>query len=308
MSEEATVGAERDRALAHLSLCFVLDAATGGMAGLKTLDAVLVMAINQANIAPLTRDPDARLRYGALDAPAPDAERRPVNVSAVATSLKLPYETVRRRLRRLAEAGACHVGERGAVVPQAFLGSPAYLDTARALHERMWTFYRDARAAGLVGELPASRYPIDAGVAVRGAIRLGADYLLRSTDGFVGYFGDLISGLTGMAVLCESLRSDGQVSGASITVTALAQRLRIPLETVRRHALDLVGSGRCVRRSRGLAVTEAMLAGPILGGLFHENAGHVHRLFAGLAERGVIEAWDRLRPAPREAQSAARGA
>jgi DNA-binding IscR family transcriptional regulator len=294
--------------LAHLSICFAIDAATGGMAGLKPLDAILVMAVNQANIAPLTRDPEARLRYGALAAPAPDEDRRPVSVSAVASSLALPYETVRRRLRHLADAGVCALSERGAVVPQAFLISPAYLESARALHERMWTFYREALAAGLVGDLPASRYPVDAGVAVRGAIRLGSDYLLRVAETFVAHFGDMLSALVGMAVLCASLGPDGQATDAPVTVTALAQRLQIPIETVRRHAVDLVGRGRLLRVRRGLAIPEELLAGPDLAVRFHDNAAHVHRLFAGLAERGVVDAWERLRPAGPEASPVARGA
>ncbi|THD81255.1 MAG: hypothetical protein E7812_05015 [Phenylobacterium sp.] len=282
------------RRLAHLSLCFVIDSATNGMAGLKTLDAVLIMAVNQANIVPLTRDPDARSRYGALDAPAPDEERRPVSVSAVAASLRLPYETVRRRLKQLAAEGACTLTERGAVIPQEFLGSPAYLDTTRVLHERIWAFYREARDLGLIGELPPSRYPIDAGIPVRGAVRLVSDYLLRTSDMFVGYFGDLISGLVGMAVLCASTDPDG---ARPTHMSALAERLHLPLETVRRHALGLVEAGRCERHRQGLLITEATLAEPRLAGLFRDNAGHVQRLFAGLAERGVVDAWERLRPA-----------
>jgi hypothetical protein len=299
---------QRDRALAHLSIGFIIDAATAGMAGLKTLDAILVMAVNQANIAPLTRDPDARVRYGALAAPAPDDERRPVSVSAVAASLTLPYETVRRRLRHLADEGICTLNDRGAVVPRAFLASDGYLASARALHERMWLFYRMADASGLIAPLPPSHYPVDAGVAVRGAIRLGSDYLLRAVETFVAHFGDMISGLIGMAVLCAALEPDGDDMGAPVTVTALATRLKIPIETVRRHAAGLVERGRLQRIRRGLAAPEALFADPVMTTLLRDNAGHVHRLFAGLAERGVIEAWERLRPAGPEASSAARGA
>ena len=76
----------RDRQLAFLGFNFVLDLAGDGVPGLKPLESLLVMAINQANIAPLTRDPAARSRYGALEAPAPDEIRRPVSVRAVAAS------------------------------------------------------------------------------------------------------------------------------------------------------------------------------------------------------------------------------
>ena len=72
----------RDRQIAHLAFNFALDMASHGIPGLKPLESLMMMAINQANIAPLTRDPAARSRYGALEAPAPDDERRPVSVRA----------------------------------------------------------------------------------------------------------------------------------------------------------------------------------------------------------------------------------
>ena len=282
---------ERERRLGHLSLAYVIDAATNGMAGLDVLDAVLVMAVNQANIAPLTRDPDARTRYGALDAPAPDEERRPVSVNAISASLKLPYETVRRRLKRM-DGTACVLGDAGAIVPESFLGSADYLNSVRVLHERTWTLYRELQAAGMMGDLPASRYSIESGVPVRGAARLVADYLLRATDVFVQRYDDLISALVAMVVICDSTLPTPQ----AINVTGLSRRLHLPIETVRRHALQLVADGWAERAGKGLIVTPEALAQPAWTTFFRDNAVNVQRLFAGLAERGVVEAWERLRP------------
>ena len=133
-------GPERMRRLAHLSLCFVIDSACSGMAGLKTVDAVLVMAVNQANIAPLTRDPDARIRYGALDAPAPDEDRRPVSVSAVAASLKLPYETTRRYVNMMVRDGQCErQGRRGVIIREQAFDEPGILN---AMWETLASFNR----------------------------------------------------------------------------------------------------------------------------------------------------------------------
>lgn len=289
MSTEAVA---RERAVAHLSTGFVLDAATNGMADLATLDAILVMAINQANIAPLTRDPDARTRYGALDAPAPDEARRPVSISAVAASLGLPFETVRRRIKQLAVRGVCTLNAQGAVVPQAFLGSDAYLGTTRVLHERAWRFYRDCRAAGLLGELPPSHYSTETGVPIRGAARLIADYLLRSNEISVTRFGDVISGLIVMALLEAATAPQP----AALSVGALAERLKIPNETLRRHVMALADKGFCARARGGVSIPESVLDHPGYVAALQENAVHVNRLFAGLAERGVIGAWEKLRP------------
>jgi hypothetical protein len=303
IGEHSSDAVQRDRRLANLSLCFVVDAAASGMAGLETLDAILIMAINQANIAPLTRDPDARIRYGALDAPAPDEARRPVSINAVAASLKLPYETVRRRLRKL-DGAACHLSGDGAVVPEEFLVSPAYLNSVRVLHERVWSFYREVRAEGLMGELPPSRYSIETGIPVRGAARLIADYLLRATEVFVLRFDDLITALVAMALLCESTTP----RPAPASVTYVAKRLQLPIETVRRHALKLVDGGWCERDGKGLVFSAAALGQTAWTSLFRDNAANVHRLFAGLAERGVVEAWERLRPTGDVAAAAARPA
>jgi hypothetical protein len=181
----------------------------------------------------------------------------------------------------------------GVLVPQAFLASAAYLDSTRALHERTWAFYRELAEAGLLGELPASRYPVDSGVPVRGAVRLVSDYLLRTAEGFVAHFGDLVSGLVGMAVLCASSEPTG---GRATPMNALAEQLQMPMETVRRHALGLVEAGKCERTRGGLVISEGSLETAPLSDIFRENAAHVQRLFAGLAERGVVEAWERLRP------------
>lgn len=280
-------------AVLRLSGPFLLDQVTTGVAGLDARDALLVLAINQANIAPLTRDPEARRRYGGLESPAPDEERRPVSLSAIASSLRLPYETVRRRARRLEAQGVCMLSAHGAVVPESFLASPAYLTSVVAAHARLHRFYQDVRAAGLMQSLPPSRYPPEPTIPIRASLRLIADYLLRSGEAVMGMTGDLISGLAFLGLLS----GDGGSSQA-VSATVLARRLAMPHETVRRHCAELVAHGWCVRAGRGYAVTPEILARREVAGFIRDNAANVHRLFAALAERGLVEAWERLGPPP----------
>jgi DNA-binding IclR family transcriptional regulator len=68
----------------------------------------------------------------------------------------------------------------------------------------------------------------------------------------------------------------------------------MPHETVRRHAAELARAGWCQRVGRGFQVPEEVLRQPAVAGLFRVNAADVHRLFTTLAERGVVEAWERL--------------
>lgn len=273
----------RARVLGLLSVGFLLDQATIGLGGLAATDTLLVLAINQANIAPLTRVAATRNAYGLLEAPAPDAERRPVSISAVANSLGLPFETTRRHVKRLEAAGVCVACARGVIVPAAFLRSDGYIETVLAGHARLRAFYEAARNAGLVDPLPASAFPAGEAEPIRAAARLRADYVLRSAEALTRFTGDIVNGLIYLGLV--------DMAGRPTANAALARRLGMPEETVRRRVAALAGRGVCVRLPQGVLVSEAMLdAEPALG-FFAANAANVQRLFAALAERGVMEGW-----------------
>lgn len=281
------------RVLAGLSFAFLLDEMANGVGGLDPLDALLVLAINQANIAPLTRDPEARARYGGLSAPAPDGERRPVSINAVAASLGLPFETVRRRIRRLAAEQVCVLSADGVVVPASFLASPGYLRSVMLGHERLRRFYGELRAADLTGGLPPPAFDTDS-VPVRAAARLLADYVLRASEGLMREAGNVISVLVLVALLAAALTDEGQAGARprALSVRSIAAQLRLSPETVRRHVAELMEDGLCVRTSAGLVINEKTLARPGLRLLLSDNAGNIQRLLAGLSERGVIRAWE----------------
>lgn len=286
----APPAAVRDRTLARLSFAFLLDETSQGVAGLKPLDALLVLAINQANIAPLTRDPAARERYGQLEAPAPDNERRPASINAIAASLGAPFETVRRRVRGLAAAGVCTIAPEGVVIPATFLASPAYLRSVMEAHERLRRFYFELKAAGLTGDLPPSAFETGDAVPVRAAARLISDYVLRASEGLLRETGNVISLLPFVALLSAALDADG--APRPLMVSGLARRLGLPPETVRRHAAQLTEDELCRAVQGGLVMTPEILERPGLKLLVAENITNVQRLMSGLAERGVIAAWE----------------
>lgn len=278
--------------LAALSFGFLLDEMATGIGGLEPLDALLVLAVNQANIAPLTRDHRARARYGAIEAPAPDDERRPVSINAVAASLGLPFETVRRRIRRLAAAQVCNVTAEGVVVPAAFLSSPGYVQSVIVGHQRLRAFYLELKAADLLEALPPPAYETDS-IPIRAAARLLADYVLRASEGLSREAGNVISVLTLVALLAPALADDGRAPGSrAVSVRGIAIRLKLSAETVRRHAAELTEEGICLRAPSGLVIAEETLSQPGMRLLLAENAANVQRLMAGLAERGVIQAWE----------------
>lgn len=281
----------RDRQLAFLGFNFVLDLAGDGIPGLRPLESLLVMAVNQANIAPLTRDPVARSRYGALEAPAPDEIRRPVSVRAVAASMQLPYETARRNIRRLEGLGVCATSEAGVVVPAAFMLTPTYFEAARRWHEQLLGLYRVLDARRLLDPLPAPNYA-ETEPPVRGAVRLLSDFLLRCAEATVSRTGDLVAGLVILPLLALAAGAEG--APAPMSAAALARRTRLPAETVRRHAVALVERGVCVSGRSGLVLADPELNSPAWRGLLQDNAVAVQRMYAGLAERGVVAVWDQM--------------
>lgn len=308
LTDLADALAPRDRQIAFLAFNFVLDMAATGMSGLTPHESLLVMAINQANIAPLTRDPAARSRYGSLESPAPDEERRPVSVRAVAASMRLPYETARRNIKRLEAQGVCATRGAGVLVPAAFMLSPAYFEAARIGHERLYDLYRMLCARGLLEALPAANYD-EREPPVRGAVRLLSDYLLRAADGAGARTGDLTTSLVILPLMAAAAGAEGGAP-APMSVAALARRSQLPSETVRRHAAALVQAGTCVVGPGGLALADAALASPVWRGLLRENTVAVQRMYAGLAERGVVAVWEQMgqaaRPAPQSAGSSSR--
>jgi hypothetical protein len=278
--------------LAQAALEFTVDQVAQGLTGLKSLDALIVLAVNQANIASLTRDVDARYAYGGLSAPAPDESRRPVSIHAIAQSMHLPFETVRRRIHHLEALGACRQEARGVIIPSAYLSSSAYLQDVLAAHERMRRLYFALANGQLLEPLPPSNYLPTDEAPVRAAARLLSDFLLRIADILMRRTEDTVSGLIFAAVVADALQPRADGSGAlGLTASEAARRLGLPAETVRRRLAQLHEAGHC-RRDPGARFTVPVdPADPRSQAFVTELAATLQRLMAGLAERGVIESW-----------------
>lgn len=278
--------------LAQAALAFTVDQVAQGLTGLKSLDALIVLAVNQANIASLTRDVDARYAYGGLSAPAPDESRRPVSIHAIAQSMQLPFETVRRRIHHLETIGACRQEARGVIIPSAYLSSPAYLQDVLAAHERMRRLYFDLSGQDLLAALPSSNYLPTDEAPVRAAARLLSDFLLRVADILMRRTEDTLSGLILAAVAADALRLPPPGHGPlGLTASEAARRLGLPGETVRRRLTQLHADGQCLRGPAARFTVAVNPDDPQAETFIGEIAGALQRLMAGLAERGVIDSW-----------------
>ncbi|HVI33745.1 hypothetical protein [Phenylobacterium sp.] len=294
--------------LTRLSLAYLLDQIHLSRNGADIVDRLLIAAVIDANLGAIKLDQGLQFTYGALDAPSPDALLRPVSVNAVAQSVGLPFETVRRRIARLTREGACVAKDGGIVVPQTALASPGFKRLSVARFERLRQFHADLLAAGALPDIGTSptattepRWDGD-DPPVRVVNRILAEHLLRFIEAVMRQARDPLAAL----LLLEAARANIQhLPGREppegypvadrlrrpVPISTLAARLNIPAETLRRRAARLERAGLCRRTEGGLIVPAAAVARPQVLTLMEENAGNVRRMFARLDQIGCLKAW-----------------
>lgn len=301
------------RVAARLANGFALDLVKLGGFGRDVVDGLLLCAISQANVAQITRNPELQRRYATLDQPPPDELRRPVSISAIANSLRMPFETARRRISALADLGFIVTQPRGVVIPTAPMNSPFYRMGATAHYELVRKLYVRLRGIGMFEDLPRpAGAPFDPeNPPVRLVVRLSSDYLLRLAEPMGEYIGDLVTGLVLMDLIhantehlpdTEGGEADAEWTASGfvpdhmrkpIRAATLAQRLGMAPETVRRHLGRLLADDRCERNGDGYIVPARVLArGPFVQ-YITDNQSHLYRLYAQLAEYGVLSEWER---------------
>jgi DNA-binding transcriptional regulator YhcF (GntR family) len=239
-----------------------------------------------ANVKHITNSA-ANVEYGALDQLPPDTARVPVSAMALANSLRMPYETVRRYVHILLNAGFCiRIGHKGYIVPNDVLkrqsqhvvileGLPSLLHFLSDLKRAEFNFEPYRRVLPSTVPIP----PDGAAPAnIRSLLRAGTELILRGID-TLGRLrdDDFLAGLLFTAIWTanvqhitaspENLKFGGlrelppDELRRPVTVHALAASLRIPYETLRRTANRLVRDGVAVRiGNKGLIVPRAQHA------------------------------------------------
>jgi DNA-binding IscR family transcriptional regulator len=300
------------RLLSRLSVAFLLDLIAIARGGRHVLDTLLMTTIVQANVAEISRRADLQLAYGDAMAVPPDEMRRPVSLNALASSLRQPYETVRRRVGGLAKQGLVELGPGGAIVPAAVLGSAEYLQSGFFAYERLRRFYYELADHHLLAELPPRNADLPPGAfPLRTMARITADYVLRVLEASILSMGDLVDGLIFLEAFRsnvehlplepwgpEGLEADAMLSDElrkPVSVSGLAARLGLPPETVRRHVRRLEAAGGLERRPGGYIAPAAALARPELQQAIIGNVTNLQRLFAALAQLGVLDLWNGVR-------------
>jgi DNA-binding Lrp family transcriptional regulator len=283
----------------RLSAGFVLDTVQISRGGGDVVSPLIFTAILQANLAPINHDPKLQLAYAGLESAAPDDLRRPVSINAVAQSLNLPFETVRRRVGELVQAGACVITSQGVYAPKEAVTSERYNALQQARYERLRRFYLDLKAVGVTGQ--AGEGPLsEDGVPARLVNRILSEYMLRVSADLMGLFGGPVNGLAMLqlalenteSVAAETLASNWGEGLTPARVSVLGARLNLPAETVRRHLGVLEAQGFCRRTPRGLLATVPPHAAAEVRKTAENNTTNMRRMFGRLDQMGVLALWE----------------
>ncbi len=254
------------RTLLRLTDQFVLRSldTTTHLHGDDLLKSIVYSMIWSVNVRHITRSV-TNSAYGQIEQLPPDSMREPVSAHALAASLRLPYETVRRAAAKLVAEGICvRVPKRGLIVPAAALNTPQTFESIRRNHVGILRFLSDLERLGYVLPFGHGRTLDDRLPNARAVLRVFAEDMLRRLDAMATAHGnDLLTGLIFTYILVASTapvlsaRDSTPVDHPPpplpdaqrqpVSVLAVAESLRTPYETVRRHANRLIKHGLCVR-------------------------------------------------------------
>jgi hypothetical protein len=276
-----------------LSSGFLLDQVRLGRGPFDLVDALIIVAVTQANVDPVMRDPALQRAYATYEAPPPDALRRPISVNALAHSLRMPFETMRRRVSRLVRVGVFRATADGVCTSGAAVRSPFHRMVAEAGYGRVLAVWsRLDHLADLRPRHYADAWP--GAPPVRAVARISAEYLLSVVDLLTAELGDPMDA----AVWLEILRSRSAAARPAATecvadphplrCAAIAKRLGLPRETVRRRVAHLASRSACTQVRGGLVVPDEILARPEFVRIARRNITALRRMLAALARLGAI--------------------
>lgn len=291
--------------IAPASLAFILDVRAISRRDRDLIDSLLFATIIASNVAPLTQDASLQLTYAS--SPAPPEARRPVSVNAVAQSMRIPFETARRRIRAMAKEGILEISPRGVVAPHSILQRPDFIQGILQRHERVGRFYRDLAAIGALDSISAApSATADAPVLITN--RLTWEYVLRMADEMIEMIGDPLSGLIQLEIIRHNIEGLAPeelaawahappAGGQPIRTGVLAARLGLSPETARRYVMGLEAAGFCARSSRGALAILPPHRDTSLRRVVLDNLSNVQRMFSRLGQLGVLSTFDRETPA-----------
>lgn len=201
-----------------------------------------------------------------------DPAKPAIATREIARRLAMPYETIRRHAKRLVATGQCRATREGIAIVPAVARSGANIEILRRIYANAERMLIELTRCGLAHfqSPPAARR----GRLSRGqmAVTLAAtNQFLAGIHLLGGYWqGDLLRALVFTAIWTANVKHVTNARAMTrellpdevrqpVSVLAISNSLRLPYETVRRHALALERAGICKRFGRaGLVVPSAV--------------------------------------------------
>lgn len=285
---------------------FVLGVEAASREASDIVDGLLLAAVQSANVAPISSDPELQVAYGTIFAAPPHSLRRPVSISAVANSLRMPFETARRRIQALIRLGALEMTPKGVLVSRAALTHPDLIANVTQRHNQLHAFYVQMRDLGILGSTrtspsdPPTRWTAP---PLRITNRLIWEYILRVADAFGSLVGDATNGIILLAMirantddfspaLLGAWAADPLAAAHPVRNRRLAEEVNFSSETLRRYVIALEAQGLCMRSPRGLIALAPDNMRRAMDGMVLENLMNLQRLFGRLRQFGVLADWD----------------
>ncbi|TPW02342.1 MAG: hypothetical protein FD125_2107 [bacterium] len=278
---------------------------TRGLVDGDLVSSLLVPAILDANVGHLDADPDISRRHQALDAAYPDELRRPANALSIAQFLDLPRETARAKLTGMVASGLLRRTQAGYILPAATLVSDGFLPSIPRYLDALDGFISGLGLIRAFGLRPGSRLAHPVWPVAWAAMRLSTAHVLRET----AYTRELTPGMNLTAcyiLLTVSQSVGGQLRLASqmparggvlaalgptfgpVRGAAVAARLGLPEETVRRHLKQLVEAGYLCRVRGGYDVVHDAEMEPVWRTFEKRVQANARQLIWRLTTTGVV--------------------
>jgi hypothetical protein len=231
----------------------------------------------------------------------PDDQRPAPSISAhsLAMSLSRPYETVRRHVHALVDAGWCTRGPDGVHASPAELESPEIVAFLTLMHDAAVRFVADLAHCGVpMPEVGAAR-PYHHVAGVQAAI----DMMLAVVDSNRRVHADWLELVVFSTIYCANSRllnadralarthADGRTPPPPdlrppVRTSAVARALGLPEATVRRRVASLCQDGRVERLGKKLVVSETWLNRPESIATSTQSFAIVRLLLARLGANG----------------------
>lgn len=263
------------------------------------VDGLILLALFQTNYGRL-REEDVRALIEGENGVAPT----PASVNAIAQSLKLPYETVRKRVAALRADGVCELRKGSLLITPAQLQADRYQWQAHVVWSNVRALYLDLADLGVLR--PIAPGPEVGSPPLFDVLRLAGEFSLRQFEVLIAVSTNPALGVMLLNILRASsehlddtfteISEEGDVVRDDlkrpVSVSMVASRCGLTVETARRNIATLVEQGWLERAAGGgvLAPHDKLSAGPWPEAR-RLNLVHLNRLVEGLNAVGALPFW-----------------